>query len=127
MQQQKERMCDKKLRIGDLAKELKIKKYVIRFWEKEFELSSDRSQGGQRYYTKKDLDLFLKIKDLLYNEGFTIAGAKKQLQEKESSPVEKNIIAATKDHEKTSEKNDLFMKQLKIFKNDLLEFKDRLE
>lgn len=79
MQPHKMHMNVRQFRIGDLAKELKVKKFVIRFWEKEFGLKSDRSQGGQRFYTLDDLKTFLTIKDLLYNKGFTIAGAKKQL------------------------------------------------
>ena len=80
MQQQKMHMSKKQFRIGDLAKELKVKKFVVRFWEKEFGIKSDRSGGGQRFYTTEDLKIFLLIKDLLYNQGFTIAGAKKQLE-----------------------------------------------
>lgn len=72
-------MSKRQFRIGDLAKELKVKKFVIRFWEKEFNLKSDRSNGGQRFYTTKDFETFLLIKDLLYSQGFTILGAKKQL------------------------------------------------
>jgi DNA-binding transcriptional MerR regulator len=79
MQQQKVHMDKRKFRIGDLAEELKVKKFVIRFWEKEFDIKSDRSEGGQRFYTSEDLHRFIRIKDLLYNKGFTIAGAKKQL------------------------------------------------
>ncbi len=78
---QKTQMAKRQFRIGDLAKELKVKKFVIRFWEKEFDLKSGRSLGGQRFYTNDDLSIFLTIKDLLYNQGFTIAGAKKQLPE----------------------------------------------
>ena len=81
MENQKVQMARRQFRIGDLAKELKVKKFVIRFWEKEFNLKSDRSSGGQRFYTLDDLNIFLTIKDLLYNQGFTIAGAKKQLPE----------------------------------------------
>lgn len=80
MQEQKVRMGKKQFRIGDLAQELKVKKFVIRFWEKEFSIKSDRSGGGQRFYTLEDFKLFTQIKDLLYNQGFTIAGAKKQLE-----------------------------------------------
>ncbi len=79
MQHQKTSMKRRQFRIGDLARELSVKKYVIRFWEKEFELKSDRSDGGQRFYTEEDLNIFQHIKNLLYHEGFTIAGAKKQL------------------------------------------------
>jgi DNA-binding transcriptional MerR regulator len=80
MEQQKVQMGKRQFRIGDLAEALKVKKFVIRFWEKEFDLRSDRSQGGQRFYTKEDLNLFMTIKDLLYVQGFTISGAKKQLE-----------------------------------------------
>lgn len=78
-------MSKKQFRIGDLAKELKVKKFVVRFWEKEFGIKSDRSGGGQRFYTTEDLKIFLLIKDLLYNQGFTIAGAKKQLEVPETT------------------------------------------
>jgi len=80
MQPHKVPMGRKQFRIGDLADELKVKKFIIRFWEKEFDLKSDRSEGGQRFYTSDDLKIFLLIKDLLYKQGFTIAGAKKQLE-----------------------------------------------
>lgn len=73
-------MAKKKFRIGELAKVLGVKKFVVRFWEKEFELKSDRSQGGQRYYTQDDFKAFNTIKFLLYKQGFTIAGAKIQLE-----------------------------------------------
>jgi DNA-binding transcriptional MerR regulator len=74
-------MRKKLFRIGELAKELRVKKFVIRFWEKEFNLSSTRTGGGQRLYSPDDLELFKKIKDLLYNKKFTIQGAKAQLNE----------------------------------------------
>lgn len=73
-------MSKKKFRIGELAKDLQVKKFVIRFWEKEFELRSTRSSGGQRYYTEDDFLAFNTIKFLLYKQGFTIAGAKAQLE-----------------------------------------------
>lgn len=80
MQTQKTDMGKRQFRIGDLARELHVKKFVIRFWEREFDLKSDRSQGGQRFYTDDDLKTFQVIKHLLYEQGFTIAGAKKQLE-----------------------------------------------
>ena len=79
MQQHKVHMGQRQFRIGDLANELKVKKFVIRFWEQEFDLSADRSDGGHRFYTDKDLHVFRIIKDLLYNQGYTIEGARKQL------------------------------------------------
>lgn len=68
-------------RIGRLAQELGVKRFVIRFWEKEFGIHSTRSTGGQRFYDQKDFDQFKLIKELLYEKGFTIAGAKKVINQ----------------------------------------------
>lgn len=73
------KMAKKQFRIGELAKRLEVKRFVIRFWEKEFELSASRSSGKQRFYDEEDYVTFKQIKQLLYNEKFTISGAKKQL------------------------------------------------
>jgi len=76
------KMQKKQFRIGELARILGVERFVLRFWEKEFNLSPHRSEGGQRFYEDKDLERFCAIKQLLYEEGFTIAGAKKQLKGK---------------------------------------------
>lgn len=81
------KMQQKQFRIGILAKELAVEKFVIRFWEKEFDIKSGRSIGGQRYYTAQDVEQFKKIKELLYDKKFTIAGAKEILQDKTSKVV----------------------------------------
>ena len=73
------KMQRKQFRIGDLAKQLNVERFVIRFWEKEFNLRGTRSKGGQRFYEGKDLATFEYIKELLYQQGFTIAGAKQKL------------------------------------------------
>jgi DNA-binding transcriptional MerR regulator len=75
------KMSKKKFRIGALAHKLSIESFVIRFWEQEFQLNANRSAGRQRYYDEDDLKKFHLIKDLLYSKKFTIAGAKKELQE----------------------------------------------
>lgn len=86
MHREKIKMEKRTFRIGDLSEKLKIEKFVIRFWEKEFNITSKRSQGGQRAYCEKDLELFKQIKHLLYEQGYTIAGAKnKILKEKPKS------------------------------------------
>src|SRR3990172_4179974 len=76
------RMQKRQFRIGELAKHLGVEKFVVRFWEKEFDLKPTRSEGGQRFYEEKDLEKLQMIKSLLYEEGFTISGAKKILKEK---------------------------------------------
>jgi DNA-binding transcriptional MerR regulator len=74
-------MQARQFRIGELAKKLCVEKFVIRFWEKEFNIKPQRSSGQQRFYSEKDLKKFTTIKDLLYQRGYTIAGAKKQLNQ----------------------------------------------
>jgi DNA-binding transcriptional MerR regulator len=67
-------------KIGEACKKLDIQPYVLRYWETEFPaLSPNKSKSGQRVYTTKDLQVIGRIKELLYEEGFTIAGAKKKL------------------------------------------------
>lgn len=75
------------IRIGELAKQLNVENFVIRFWEKEFSLKGQRSPGGQRFYNAVDLAKFVMIKELLYDKGFTIAGAKKALKQPNASVV----------------------------------------
>ena len=68
-------------KIGEACKILDIQPYVLRYWETEFSsLSPSKSKSGQRTYTEDDIKVIGRIKELLYEEGFTIAGAKKRLQ-----------------------------------------------
>lgn len=90
------KMETKKIRIGELAEKLGVERFVIRFWEKEFGLKSTRSSGGQRFYTEHDCLIFTTIKRLLYEEGFTISGAKKHLAD-HAAPTVKTIIEPKKD------------------------------
>jgi DNA-binding transcriptional MerR regulator len=89
------KMQKRKFRIGELAKKLELERFVVRFWEKEFSIKTKRSQGSQRFYDENDLKKFELIKKLLYEEGFTIVGAKKKLKEKFSTKSE-SIIASQK-------------------------------
>lgn len=68
-------------RIGEVAKIAGIKPYVLRFWESEFaRLGPKKSGTGQRLYRRKDVELVLEIKRLLYDKRFTIAGARQFLE-----------------------------------------------
>jgi len=73
----------KRYRIGDVAKLVDVKPYVIRYWETEFTsfLGPQRSDGGQKLYSTRDVETLFNIKKLLYSEGFNIAGARKKLKE----------------------------------------------
>ncbi|MFQ5780271.1 MAG: MerR family transcriptional regulator [Nitrospiria bacterium] len=67
-------------KIGEVSEMTGLETYVLRFWESEFShLHPKKSKGNQRVYTKKEIDLILRIKELLYKEGLTIAGARKRL------------------------------------------------
>jgi DNA-binding transcriptional MerR regulator len=68
-------------RIGEVSRLCKLPAYVLRFWETEFpQLKPVKSGTGQRMYRRKDVEAVLRIKKLLYDEGFTIAGARQQLR-----------------------------------------------
>jgi DNA-binding transcriptional MerR regulator len=68
-------------KIGEACKALDIQPYVLRYWETEFPaLSPNKSRSGQRVYSEKELGIIRRIKELLYGEGYTIAGAKKKLE-----------------------------------------------
>lgn len=68
-------------KIGEACKELGIQPYVLRYWETEFPaLAPNKSRSGQRVYSEKELEIIRRIKQLLYEEGYTIAGAKKKLE-----------------------------------------------
>ncbi len=67
-------------KIGEVCNILGVEPHVLRYWETEFaSLSPPKSRSGQRTYRPKDIELLLRIRKLLYEDGFTIAGARKQL------------------------------------------------
>jgi DNA-binding transcriptional MerR regulator len=75
-------------KIGEVCKIAEVQPYVLRYWETEFPpLAPNKSGGGQRLYTRHEIDIILRIKQLLYSEGFTIAGAKKKLDVEIASPA----------------------------------------
>ncbi len=68
-------------RIGEVASLCRLPAYVLRFWETEFpQLKPVKSSTGQRMYRQRDVENVLRIKKLLYDEGFTIAGARQHLK-----------------------------------------------
>src|SRR6516165_8017367 len=69
-------------RIGEVSRKTGVKAFVLRYWETEFPmLDPEKGPNGRRLYRQEDVDLILKIKRLLYDEGFTIAGARRHLRE----------------------------------------------
>ena len=68
-------------RIGEVATLCRLPAYVLRFWESEFpQLKPVKSSTGQRMYRRRDVESVLRIKQLLYEQGFTIVGARQQLR-----------------------------------------------
>src|SRR5438552_2152556 len=75
-------------RIGEVAHIVGVQPHVLRYWETEFRsIRPQKSSKGQRVYSRRDVEKLLRVKDLLKNQGFTIAGARKQLSEPGAAPV----------------------------------------
>src|SRR4030066_1963039 len=69
-------------KIGEISDIAQVEPYVLRYWESEFPFIKPRkNKAGQRVYTRKNLELILQIKNLLYQEKYTIAGVKKKFSE----------------------------------------------
>ena len=77
------RIPDKQyFRIGEVAGIAEVEPYVLRFWETEFTtLKPQKTRTNQRMYSRKDVEHVLRIRDLLYEEGYTISGARKALKD----------------------------------------------
>lgn len=74
-----------------------LEPYVLRYWESEFpQLKPDKGKSGQRLYSKKDLEHVLQIKQLLYKDGYTIAGARKKLNHKADRDAIETVIETVK-------------------------------
>lgn len=91
-------------KIGEVSTLTGVEPYVLRYWESEFKtIKPSRTQSKQRIYRRKDVELILEIKKMLYEEKFTIAGARKRLQEIKSADKKQLQFDFTpgKDHLKT--------------------------
>lgn len=118
------RMQPAQFRIGALAKKVGVERFVIRFWEKEFGLKSTRSRGGQRFYTSKDLDTFNRIKTLLYDQKYTIEGAKRVLKQ----PKKYDVIGSYKTTMNNNNKEEVVQLKAKLreLRQQLSELRARL-
>jgi DNA-binding transcriptional MerR regulator len=102
-------------KIGEVCDIVGVQAHVLRYWETEFPmLSPQKNRSGQRTYRRRDVEIALRIKELLYEEMYTIAGAKKKLQAelREASrlkivpPVDKAIERTKEPVEKQEKTND---------------------
>lgn len=79
-------------KVGEVAELTELEDHVLRYWESEFPgLSPRKSRGGQRLYSPRDIELILRIKDLLYEQRYTIAGARRRLQQ-EAADAEGDVL-----------------------------------
>ena len=82
-------------RIGEVSEIVGVEPHVLRYWETEFRsIRPQKSRKGQRIYSRRDVDKLLKVKDLLYSHGFTIAGARKRLREGGAEPETQVAVVA---------------------------------
>ena len=81
-------------RIGEVSRLAGVRPYVLRYWETEFPMISPKKSGtGHRLYRRKDVELVLEIKRLLYDKCFTIVGARKALDPKAKATVQKPVAS----------------------------------
>src|SRR5580700_3932457 len=85
-------------RIGEVAELVGVEPHVLRYWEREFRsIRPTKSAKGQRVYSRRDVENLMRVRDLLYADGFTIAGAKKKLQRSGTEPDGQPTANATSD------------------------------
>jgi DNA-binding transcriptional MerR regulator len=111
-------------RIGEVAKIVGVKPYVLRYWETEFPLlKPGKTPSRHRLYRRRDVETLVEIKTLLYEEGFTIAGAKKKLKENEKEALTVDYSAA----EPSVVSQPDFRQLLRSLREDLLALHDLLD
>jgi DNA-binding transcriptional MerR regulator len=117
-------------KIREVCEIVGVEAHVLRFWESEFPaLSPPKTKSGQRIYRPKDIELLLLIRRLLYEEGFTIAGARKQLSANiaaSSTVSEKSLPVPVKSEQNTEKASDPDrLKKVKAELENILTLLDR--
>lgn len=80
-------------KIGEVCDLVGVQAHVLRYWETEFpQLSPQKNRSGQRSYRRRDVEISLRIKELLYDDMYTIAGARKKLQNELREPPKLKIV-----------------------------------
>jgi DNA-binding transcriptional MerR regulator len=107
-------------RIGEVAELVGVEPHVLRYWEREFRsIRPTKSAKGQRVYSRRDVENLLRVRELLYSEGFTIAGAKKKLQRGDPEAREEDDGAEVVEASRTRE-------QLVAIRTDIEAFLEEL-
>jgi DNA-binding transcriptional MerR regulator len=103
-------------RIGEVAQLVGVDSHVLRYWESEFKMKPHRSNSGQRLYRKADLSRFFRIRHLLHDEGYTIAGARKVLQGGSGGPAAVDVQRLRK----AIERLGTLRRKIRGFRQDML-------
>jgi len=106
-------------KIGEVCKITGVEPYILRYWESEFKLVKPyRTKSNQRLYRKKDVESILKIKKMLYEDKFTIAGAKLKLKDSNIQEKEKQLPLGFVPHK--------YREALKEIKEEIQQMRDSL-
>lgn len=106
-------------KIGEVSRISGVKAHVLRYWETEFpSLRPQKTRSNQRIYRKRDVELLLQIKGLLYDEGFTIAGARKKLRGAAATEARQEQVRQEKEQRA---ENRMTIRTLKGMHNELRE------
>jgi DNA-binding transcriptional MerR regulator len=101
-------------RIGEVARLCAVETYVLRFWETEFpQLKPNKSGAGQRLYRRREVDLARRIRHLLYEEGYTIPGARQHFQAEARKPAESSQLRLAETGAKSTAKLGKLRTELK--------------
>jgi DNA-binding transcriptional MerR regulator len=101
-------------KIGEVCDIVGVQAHVLRYWETEFpQLSPQKNRSGQRSYRRRDVEIALRIKELLYEDMFTIAGAKKKLQNELRDASRLKIV-----HPEPPQKTEPHLKAVKMPNSD---------
>ena len=108
--------------IGEAASELDVPQHVLRFWEAKFsQITPVKRRGGRRYYRPKDIDLLLKIRKLLYQDGYTIKGVQKLLEKRVKKPLNLGEESKGMQNQEVSNKNII---DVRVFREIIVELEE---
>ena len=108
--------------IGEAASVLDVPQHVLRFWEVKFsQITPVKRRGGRRYYRPKDIDLLLKIRKLLYQDGYTIKGVQKLLEKRVKNSLNLEEESKSIQNQKVSNKNII---DARVFREIIVELEE---
>ena len=108
--------------IGEAASVLDVPQHVLRFWEAKFsQITPVKRRGGRRYYRPKDIDLLLKIRKLLYQDGYTIKGVQKLLEKRVKKPLNLGEESKGMQNQEVSNKNII---DARVFREIIVELEE---